>query len=89
MIYVTDVHMSGGEGHQHIAAVRWMEPSTSKTGENTRQEMVEWIDGGGVARVRDSAGDEVTVLVMHTDPPYIRTQADGIWTDNLLALPRY
>jgi hypothetical protein len=90
MVYITEVHMSsGGTGHEHNAAVRWEEPSTSKSGEDTRQEMVEWVDGGGAARVRDSAGDDVLVGVVNATPPYIRTYADGVPTDNLLYLPRY
>ena len=34
---------------------------------------------------------EVQVGVVHPQygPPYLRTHADGVWTDNLLALPRY
>jgi hypothetical protein len=33
----------------------------------------------------------VTVGVVRPEnrPPYIRTYADGVWTDNLLALPRF
>jgi hypothetical protein len=51
--------------------------------------MVEWIRAkNGDARVRDSKGD-VRVGVVDGTPPYIRTYADGRWTDNLLALPRY
>jgi hypothetical protein len=31
----------------------------------------------------------VAVLVVDSSPPYLRTYADGKWTDNLLALPKY
>ena len=31
----------------------------------------------------------VKVGVVDATPPYLRTHADGVWTDNLLALPRY
>jgi hypothetical protein len=52
--------------------------------------MVNWIGNKrGDARVRDRAGHDVQVGVAKARPPYIRTHADGIWTDNLLALPRY
>jgi hypothetical protein len=40
-------------------------------------------------RVRGSDGSDVAVGVVDASPPYIRTYADGNWTDNLLALPRY
>jgi hypothetical protein len=90
MIYITAVHMSGGAGHEHIGAVRWRNPTTGNTGENTRAEMVDWIKNkGGDARVRDDAGNDVRVGVVNATPPYLRTFADGVWTDNLLALPRY
>jgi hypothetical protein len=51
--------------------------------------MVEFIEGGGAVRARDAYGDDVAVGVVEATPPYIRTHADGVWTDNLLSLPRY
>lgn len=90
MIHITEIHMSpGGTGHEHIASVRWRNPGTGATGENTRAGMVEWIDQGGEARVRDSRGGDVVVGVVRATPPYIRTYADGVYTDNLLYLPQY
>jgi hypothetical protein len=50
--------------------------------------MVDWINEGGVARVQQGA-NEVAVGVVKASPPYIRTYADGKWTNNLLALPEY
>ena len=62
MIYITEVHMGlGGTGHEHIAAVRWRNPQSAETGASTRQAMVEWIQGGNEARVRDNSGDDVLV----------------------------
>lgn len=90
MIYIDEVQMApGGSGHQHIAAVRWRNPESGKTGANTRAQMVTWINEGGEARVRDAHADDIRVYVVDATPPYIRTYADGIWTDNLLSLPRY
>jgi Protein of unknown function (DUF3892) len=90
MVYVTEIHMSlGGSAHQHIADVRWRNATSGEIGESSRAKMVEFIDGGGVARVRDARGDDVAVGVVKATPPYIRTYADGIWTDNLLSLPPY
>jgi hypothetical protein len=34
-------------------------------------------------------GHDVNVGVVNATPPYIKTYADEVWTDNLLALPRY
>jgi hypothetical protein len=51
--------------------------------------MVEWIrDKGGKAFVV-SGGYRAAVGVVNANPPYIRTYADGVWTDNLFALPTY
>jgi hypothetical protein len=89
MVYVTAVHMVGGEGHEHIASVRWQNPEGGAEGVSTRARMVEWIGNeGGQAYVTDGI-QTATVGVVQAYPPYIRTYADRVWTDNLLALPRY
>jgi catechol-2,3-dioxygenase len=89
MVYVTAIHLVAGREHKHIASVKWRNPSTQATGQSTRAEMVDWISNkGGDARVKDASGD-AHVGVVKADPPYIRTHADGRWTDNLLALPQY
>lgn len=89
MIYITAIHINGGNGHEHIASLRWRNPNTLATGQSTRTQMVTWIrDQQGDARVQDGVGD-VRVGVVEASPPYVRTYADGKWTNNLLALPRY
>lgn len=81
--------MEGGQLHQHIASVRWINPDTSVTGETSREGMVDWIrNKGGQAFVSDNARS-VWVGVVDGTPPYIQTHADGVWTDNLLALPTF
>ena len=87
MVYITAVHMSGGTRHEHISAVKWRNPGDGDTGESTKAAMVEWIEKGGVAKVQSTP--DVTVLVVHATPKYLRTYANGKWTDNLLALPRF
>jgi hypothetical protein len=89
-IYITARHMVGGSGHQHIASVRWRQTDdASKTGENTRDQMVDWIKNkGGVAYVTDGT-NTVAVGVRDANPPYLQTYADKVWTDNLLALSTY
>lgn len=87
-VYVTKRHMEGGNGHEHIARVKWEDRQSGKSGDSTRAEMVTFIDGGGDARVGDGASF-VEVGVVDASPKYIRTYADGKWTNNLLALPTY
>ena len=88
MVYIYEVHMSGGTKHEHIAEVKWRNPSYGATGRSSREEMVDWINKGNVAKVSDGR-NEVEVRVWDAKPPYLRTVTDGKWSDNLLALPRY
>lgn len=91
MVYIEAVRMSTyGSGSEHITDVRWRDPADQKTGESSREIMVDWIKNkNGEARVRDAAGHEARVGVVEASPPYLRTYADGDWNDNLLALPRF
>lgn len=89
MIYITGIHLEGGARHDHIAEVKWQDQSDQSTGKSTRATMVDWIaNKGGVAKVTDGR-NTVQVGVVKETPPYLRTYADGKWTDNLLALPTY
>jgi len=90
MIYITAVHMepSNAGDHEHIAQVMWAEPTKDEINYSDRATMVDWINKGGDARVRDGQG-EVQVGVVDANPPYLRTYADKRYTDNLLSLPRY
>jgi hypothetical protein len=52
---------------------------------------VSWIENqNGEAYVEDSGGHRANVGVVAPSygARYLRTYADGVWTDNLLALPR-
>lgn len=90
MIYITHIRLNPptSSRHEHITHVAWDEYGSSKTGVLTRQEAVDWIRGGGEARVHGNPYD-VKVLVVEAQPPYIRTAANGTYTDNLLSLPRF
>ena len=90
MVMITQIHMNGaGNRHEHIASVKWRNPDTEKTGTSTVAEMVDFIENQkGVAKVTDGHRT-VDVGVVDAKPRYIRTHADGVWTDNLLALPRF
>lgn len=88
MVYITHVHMAGGDGHEYIESVGWRDPADGNEAVSTKPAMVEWINAGGIARVSDGA-HEVEVGVVDGSPPYLRTHADGRWTNNLLSLPRF
>lgn len=91
MVYIYAVHMTGtGTHHEHIAAVKWKNPDDGQSGESTRAEMVNWIaNEGESAYVCGGSAHMARVHVVNGNPPYIRTQADGAWSDNLLAISRY
>jgi len=78
-------------GHEHIMHLWWINPASGKTGDNARAQIVSWIeDKNGKAYVEDGLGNraDVGVITPTYGPKYLRTYADGRWTDNLLALPR-
>ena len=52
--------------------------------------MVAFVEKGGRAYVQDDDGDTAYLRVRQTanGSKYVQTYADGIWSDNLLALPR-
>ncbi len=88
-VFITQIHMEGGNDHPHIARVKWENRDTRKTGECSRADMVSFIDvDKGDARVA-SGTSYVEVGTVDAKPKYLRTYANGKWTDNLLALPRY
>lgn len=89
MIFINQVRLSGGTGHQHITDVGWRNPDDGKTGVSTTEVVIDWIDNkGGAAKVTNGK-QTVDVGVVQGARPFLRTHADGVWTDNLLALPRF
>jgi hypothetical protein len=89
MIQITAVYMVGSEHHQHIAQLRWRDTSDNSTGAKSREDMVTFVrQNPVVAGVNDAQG-WVPLRVVEANSPYVQTYADGRWTDNLLALPRY
>lgn len=90
-IRCTAIRMSlGGWAHEHIIRIFWIQDGTFVEQSSTRDEMVAFVESGGAAYVRDAAGDVayLGVWVSVLGNKYVKTYADGIWNDNLLALPR-
>jgi hypothetical protein len=90
-IRITAARLQGGTGHEHISLLWWTNPGTGQDGKSARASIVSWIeDQNGKAYTEDAQGNRAEVLVVtptHGEK-YLRTYADGRWTDNLLALPR-
>jgi hypothetical protein len=90
-IKITDIRLEGGTGHEHIVHLWWTNPATGQNDNGTRASVVSWIeDKNGKAYTEDSQGNraDVKVVTPKSGEKYLRTFADGLWTDNLLALPR-
>lgn len=91
MIEITAIRQVGGVLHEHIVALQWRNTTTPSTGESTREQMVDWLSvAGNQAIVRGPTKTAfVGVVRPQSGRPYVRTYADGVWTDNLLHLPRF
>ncbi len=74
-----------------IVYYRWKNISTGTTGDNDKPTMVVWVGKKENAAYVGSGIDRVRVGVVHptTGEPYLRTYADGEWTDNLVNLPTF
>ena len=90
MVYITHIRLSGGRGVQHITHVRWEQPSYGRSGTYARQQMVDYINGGNDVYVRGHGNaNDAKVVVVNTNPPHLKTVADGRETNNLLSLPEF
>jgi Protein of unknown function (DUF3892) len=89
VVQVTHIRLqSNSSGHEHIIEVRWYSPADGQMGSNSVASMVKFIREKNRAYVCDGRCI-VEVGVVNATPPHIRTYADKVWTDNLLALPRF
>ena len=62
------------------------------TGQSTSDSIIAWLSASSAnhAVVADGSGYVRVALVRPaSQSPHLRTQADGSWTDNLLALPTF
>jgi hypothetical protein len=88
-IEFTAIRLTGGQRHEHISHLWWTNPTTQNKGDNTRAQLVTWVEEGGKGYVDDQSGHRAYVEVRddRPGPKYLQTKADGVWCDNLLALP--
>lgn len=92
-VRITCISKDGGyhlDFHEGITEFGWTNEETRAMGKTDRAGMVDFIQKqGGKAYVKDRLGNVVNVGVVNPvqRTPYLRTYADGKWSDNLLALP--
>ncbi len=74
--------------HEGIEYFGWVNEQTRATGKSSRAEMVQFLtQQGGQAYVKDNIGNIAYIgVVQNHGFPYLRTYADGKWSDNLLSL---
>jgi uncharacterized protein DUF3892 len=92
-IRITCIDKSGGyhqDQHHAISNLGWTNDGTGNTGKSTRLEMYNWLKNDkGVAYVQDWQGNKAYLYPRENShgTQFVQTYADGVWTDNLLALP--
>ena len=81
---VTWIKLSGGQAHEHITHIGFANLVKWNT-----QEGVNFLGvRGNSLYVMDGRCMVEVIVVEEGEPPYLRTRADGRWTDNLLGLPQ-
>jgi hypothetical protein len=85
MVYITHVRFGGtGSSPQDIVMLRWREAM----GDTNVADMIEWIEGGGIARTADGE-HELAVVREAGSKPYLATIANGQRTNKIVELPRF
>jgi uncharacterized protein DUF3892 len=89
--YITAVHFSGGSrSEEQIVSVRWLNATGGVSRTSTAEAMIDWIENGNVVYVGGPDGHvRVGVVRPSGRAPYLRTYANGEWTDNLRSLPLF
>lgn len=91
-IQITHVRYQGwSKTHESIVRYQWRNDATGAVGDNDKPSMVSYIDDNKGSVYVQNGGSRVAVATVHpaNSPAYLRTHADGKWTDNLLALPTF
>ena len=86
--YINAIRMSqGGYAHEHIAAVQYAAQGGNAS-LATEAMIAKLRHSTNHAKVLDGSR-EVEVGIVEVAKPYLRTHANGSYTDNLLSLPRF
>jgi hypothetical protein len=89
-IRVTCINKDSGhheDPHMGITNFGWIEDLSSNSGNYTRLQMIKFLEARGSAYVKDSLGNKADLIVVSRNgSKYVKTVADGKYTDNLLKL---
>jgi hypothetical protein len=69
---------------------KWRNDATNATGDNDKPSMVAYVDEKNIVYVSNGT-QRANVGAIHPagSQAYLRTYADGTWTNNLLSLPTF
>jgi hypothetical protein len=91
-VRITHIRFEDGASktHETIAAYAYVDESSGATASKWKPDMVAIVEGGKRAFVGTGSG-RVEALVVKPDrgQKYLRTVADGKWSNNLLSLPTF
>ncbi|GAA3663778.1 DUF3892 domain-containing protein [Microbacterium marinilacus] len=91
-IEITHIRFGGTQRtHDEIVRYKSRDNSNGKTYEDDKPSLVAWVDEDGNNAYVGSGSNRVPVGVVKPNDtdPYLRTHADGKWTNNLLSLPTF
>lgn len=91
-IEITHVRFGGTtRTEDEIVRYRWINIQTGTIGDNDKPTMVLWVGKAENTAYVGSGTDRVDVGVVRPTgaQPFLRTHADGTWTNNLLNLPTF
>ena len=89
-IEITHVRYSGyNKTHEAITHYKWT--SGSNTDQSSKADLVAWVGAASNEAYvgKGSARSKVGVVRPASTPAYLRTVADGVWSNNLLSLPTF
>ena len=88
-IRIVGKRLGRGPAHEHISYLWWIGPVSDEIQYSSRDAMVNFIETqNGQAYVTDGVYTAyLYVNRIGQGPKFVQTYADGIWTDDLLALP--
>lgn len=91
-VRITCIRKAGGDHENPYVAIsnmNWINEDNQATGTTSRTDMFDFVDGGGEAYVKDSAGNKAKLVarISAGGTKYVQTVADDVKSDNLLKLP--
>jgi hypothetical protein len=91
MIEITAIRFEGGSAHEHITHVLWRSSATA-LGQCPPDAIIRWLEESNeneAALAVRSGWVQLAVVRRAKATSHLRAHRDGVWTDDLLALPRF